>query len=242
MLGYLTWAHVAGSDVSLDAVTGLLDGVELPAMPLPIDVFRRITGSQATNRYTVGDEDVILSAVKVKSPDGMAVRDLVMTVSDSKGVAKSITRVGTAVFYKPPPNEHGKARLRLEKHAVEQGYDDVVAAYVEGLRHKYETGVAGQLDNQAVRRLVRRHLANKKALYLGGPYFTLELEAVTPLRPLFDLLGPESVLHSVPMPNRTEDRLLLTGGIERAMGKGHLVDERIWLRLEETPREGQQRD
>jgi hypothetical protein len=231
VIGYLTWTHVVGSEVTLDAVEDLLDGVELPARPIPIDVFRRVTGTQSTSRHALDDLEVVLSAVKAKSPDTMVVRDLVMTVAKD-GVTQSISRVGTAVFYKPPRNDHGKARMRVETHAVEQSFREVVANYVQGLRETYERGCAGHLDEQAVRRLVRRHLISHNALYLGGPYFTLEAEAVDALRPLFSRLSTDSVFHTVPMPDRPEDRELLARGVERALAKGQEVDERIWQRLE----------
>lgn len=234
MLGYLTWMHIACRELTYSAVEGL-PGIALPSKPLPVDVFRRITGVDGKHRYSLEDEgEVVLEAVTVKPPsDRMLTRHLVAHVNDGEGVTQKIVRVGDAAFYKPPKGQHSKARLRV---TTVQGLDGIrkpVEAYAETLRNKYDVGIAGQLDDQAVRRLVRNHLAENQALYMEGPYFHLDTDLLAPLYPLFELLGPDSLIHSVPLPDSSENRDLVRRMVERSEARSTAVDARIHRLLQE---------
>lgn len=234
VLGYLTWTHVADSELTHAAVEHL-DGLPVPGRPLPVDVFRRLTGVDGTSRYTVDDFEVVLTAQTAQSPSSqMLVRHIVAEVCDGEGVTQNIHKVGDVAFYKPPKGQPSKARIRITPNGVPGWLSDTLTAFTEALRRKYDEGIAGQLDDQAVRRIVRKHLTETAcALYIeGGLYFTLDTECIAPLEPLFDLLGPNSVLHSVPVPDTARDRELLRRMVDRSLARSVVVDGRIRERLE----------
>lgn len=235
-LGYLLWYRVTGCELDYAAAEGLLkkDGV-LPAKPVPIDVFRRITGQGTTGRYALPTFNLELSIAVAKAPnDSMLVRHIVGTVVDGEGVTQMVRKVGDVVFHKPPRGKPSKARMRVSLEVGQEEWQEAVAAYVKILKHRYTTGVAGTLDVQAIRRIVRNCLAGAGALYLDGPYFVLDTERLAPLRRLFELLGEDCFMHSVPLPDAQEHRGLLARGIERAVAADTAVDENIWTRLEES--------
>jgi glutathione S-transferase len=107
-----------------------------------------------------------------------------------------------------------------------------VERFAEALRSEYQRAQV-VLDPQAVRRLVRRLLAEADALYLDGPYFVLDEEQLAPLWHLFNALDHESYIHTVPMPDTLAQREFLTRGLERAVQAGNPVPDAIWARVEE---------
>lgn len=222
-LGHLVWWRVPESTtLSLTAAHEALSGVDLPAPPAPIDVFRRITGTNASSRR-YGDR-------LFQVYEGPAASEKVMTrhiveMVHPKGTG---TRVGDAAFYKPPRGEHKKARFKVTLRTKDPDLVD----YAEGLKRQYAEGVAGTLDVQAVRRVIRNHLLKVGGLYLEGPWYVQRTEAVMPLFGLFDLIGDDSFLHGVPFPDTEGNRAFLTRGLERAIKAGTEVDETIWTRLE----------
>lgn len=236
LLGHLVWWRVAGDTVSHDdAAQALGESGALPDRPIPIDVFRRITGSRAISRYTLPDgNDLELSAVAAEPPnDKMLVRHMVAKVTNEKGIVLATRKVGDAVFYRPPRGQNHKSRMRITSGGnIESEWEHPINAYVASLRQQYERGVAGSLDVQGVRRLVRNTLNELGALYLDGPYFVLDTSVLIGLRTLFDRLGQDSFIHTVPLPNEPDQRALIARAIERAVASGATVDDHIWARLE----------
>lgn len=216
-------------------LAGLADipGIELPDRPIPIDVYRRVTGSSSVLRTRLEDGELEVRTANAESPsDKMLIRHLIATVAE-RGVAKRVERVGDAAFYKPPRGKNSKARMRVTVTTTDPLIKQQVEAYANELRTRYSEGVTGHLDAQAVRRLVRRHLARIGALYLGGPYFVLDRDGCEALRPLFDDLGEAGMLHLFPLPDTPEERAFLVQVMERAVRAGNDVDPAIWSRLEE---------
>lgn len=223
-LGHLVWWKVPeGSSLSLAAAHERLTGVNLPAAPIPIDVFRRVTGTvQSSKRY--GDR-------LLQVYEGPPASDKVMTRHIVVMVKGSGTRVGDVAFFKPPRGEHRKARLKVTLRVKD---DPDVNDYAARLKQQYAEGIAGTLDTQGIRRIVRGHMIKVGGLFLEGPWYVQNTDPVMHLLGLFDLLGEEAFLHEVPFPDTEGNRAFLTRGLERAIKAGTEVDETIWKRLEAT--------
>jgi hypothetical protein len=234
-LGHLLWWTVGEVDLDLDRLERVLDGtgVTLPTRPIPMDVFRRVTGS-AKSTVEVPDGELVLTLFDVDAPsEKMLVKHIVGTVYDEKRVTKVIRKAGDVAFYYPPRGKNAKARMRVAPVAPFEGWAGPVRAFAAQLQQAYENGVRGALDGQAVRRLIRAHLTKVKALYLDGPYYVQTLhETEAVLRPLFGALGEDSFYHTVPLPDLDRHRKLLVRGLERAIKAGVEVDETIWELVE----------
>ena len=241
-LGYLLWWKVGEVNLDHDQLEQALAGTDipLPARPIPHDVFRRITGS-ASAKFDLADADagdtLELTLVPIDSrSDKMLLRHLVGTHKSQTGTPRVVRKVGDVAFYYPPRGKNSKARMRvtLVPSIIEQ-WQQGVTEFAEHLRQAYAQGVKGVLDGQAIRRLIRAHLAKHKALYLDGPYFLQDKdlgEVTAPLVTLFEALGEDSYMHHVPLPDRHRDKEYLARGLERAVKKGEEIDETIWKLVE----------
>jgi hypothetical protein len=235
-LGYLLWWKVGSGTTHADveAALGSTD-IPLPTRPLPHDVFRRVTGNAQLN-FDVEAGDLELTAVPVDSTsDKMLVRHIVGTVRDNRGVTQLIRKCGDVAFYYPPRGKNSKARMRVAPMVPLEDWAQPVQDFARHLQAEYEHGIKGGLDGQAVRRLIRAHLARQGALYLDGPYF-VKLDALPstelPLRHLFATLGKDSFMHAVPLPDEDRHREFLVRGLERAVEAGMGIDETLWKLVE----------
>lgn len=212
LLGYLLWWKVAMNvDIGHDTVSTLLKGTgaTLPSRPIPVDVFRRLTTDLKKTYPLDGDRSLEMSLAPVDSHnDSMMLRHLVGTVRNSGNVVVWVGKVGDAAFYKPPRGQHSKARLRVLANA--SSYTDQGEDFANLIRAEYQRGVRGALDSQAIRRVVRSCLAHHKAVYLDGPYFTENGIQCEALGPLFDALGKDSFMHTVPLVDTPAQRAFLT--------------------------------
>lgn len=210
-LGHLLWWKIAeGVELDYDTLGELLKGTGVggPARPLPVDVFRRVTGPDVKRFYTWegGTVEVTLAPVDSRN-EQMLQRHIVGTVKNSAGVVQSIKKMGDVAFYKPPRNQHSKARMRVVPGvALFPGFAQDFAHFV---RSEYDKGLQGALNGQAVRRVVRACLADQKAVHLGGPYFIEHLRLGDTLRGLFERLGEDSFMHVVQLEDLPAHRELL---------------------------------
>lgn len=198
-LGHLVWWRVT-EPLNLDHATlsRVLASVGIPAprKAIPIDVFRRLTSN--TRKTYALDEGSTLEctlAIVQSGNDKTLNRHMVGTVRDGGGATKNIMKIGDVAFYKPPRGQHSKARLRVVSAIGPFGAQ--AADFAACLRSEYESAVRGAVDTQAIRRIVRAHLAEQGAVYLDGPYFvTARCEA---LEALFEAIGGGSFMHTVPL-------------------------------------------
>lgn len=208
-LGHLIWWSVSGqASITLDALDSVLadTGVPVPSRPLPIDVFRRLTG-EAKKTYPLEIHTLEITVAKVESKtDSMLVRHMVGTVKSNAGVVQTVRKLGDVAFYKPPRGQQSKARMRVLPDAE---WPHETADFVAYLHAEYRRGVQGTVDAQGIRRVVRNYLANQGAIYLDGPYFITSDAPYEALRPLFGLLGKDSNVHVVPLPDTPEQQAWL---------------------------------
>jgi len=212
LMGHLVWWKVTnGVDMDFDQLTALLAGTGIDPpnhRPVPIDVFRRVSG--LTRTYPLeGDDTLELMLAKVESKvTSMMSRHMVATVRNGAGVVQVVRKVGDVAFYKPPRRQHSKARLRViaggGPHA-EHAQD-----FAQYVRAEYDRGVKGAVDSQAIRRLIRTHLATHGAVYLDGPYFIENEEQCAGLESLFSALGEGSFMHVVPLLDTPKQREFVT--------------------------------
>lgn len=231
-LGHLLLWRVGGEvNVDYDTLTKVLKdtGITLPPKPLPVDVFRRL--SSLTRTYPIPDSsDVIecsLATVDSKN-DNLLLRHIVTSVKHD-GIALRHTKGGDVAFYFPPRGQWSKARMRVLTGGE---YPEQAEQFGQVIREQYDKGVKGALEAQTIRRLVRTYLAERKALYLEGPYFIEYANSVSGLKPLFDLLGEDSYLHSLPVPDTPQQRAFLLRGFDKAIKAGNPVNEPLWNMLE----------
>jgi hypothetical protein len=178
----------------------------MPAAPIPIDVFRRL--STVSETYDLEDErTVLLDLHTAKSQNTMLVRHIVRTVR-TDGVVESATRVGEAAFYRPPKGKPERARMRVTVYP--EGLEDApqIEAFGDRLRVEYRRGLEA-LDPQAVRRLVRAYLSQVGAVYMNGPYFLTELADVERLEKLLDIVGGGSTAMTIPVVDDEPRRRLI---------------------------------
>lgn len=200
LLGHLMWWRVVGDvELDFDTLGSLLAGTGLAPnhRPVPADVFRRVCG--LTKVHPLGDDRTVelsLAPVESKVPS-MVVRHMVATVRNDANVVQSAVKVGDVAFYKPPRGQHSKARLRVVPATAQ--YRDQAEDFARYIRAEYDKGVKGALDSQAIRRVIRTHLANQDAIYLDGPYFIKDESQCAGLEGLFDALGEASFMHVVPL-------------------------------------------
>ena len=237
-LGLLVWYSVSGDKDGVEQ-NKILDlfkqhGITAPKPPLPIDVFRRLTGIDGGAEYDLDDDTTVhLELHKVESQKTMLVRHIVRTVKRN-GVNVSIDKVGDVAFYRPPRGKPERSRMRVTPFPENYPDRKEIEAFAEALRVEYSRAL-NVLDPQAVRRLVRRLLTDAGAIYLDGPWFVLDEDRLHPLYHLFALLDFESYIHHVPMPDTAYQREYLTGGLERLVAAGTTVPDEIWARLEGEP-------
>lgn len=215
-LGNLIWWKVV-DDIGLDhhRLTELLAGTDIgvPAAPIPIDVFRRLSNVKRTfplsndesTRERSGVLECTLATVESRNPS-MLVRHMVGTVKRD-GMVRSIDRIGDVAFYKPPRGKHSKARMRI---VVGKQHQEAAQQYAGLLRETYERGVKGALDSQAVRRVVRGYLAEHGAVYLDGPYFCEQESVIQALSTLFSSIEEGgSHMHTVPLVDTPAQRAFI---------------------------------
>lgn len=209
-LGHLLWWKVGAVDLThADLAEALKDtGVEAPKRPIPVDVFRKMT-STAKAVYTLDEGlDLECTIAKVDSGnDKMLVHHLVGTLKRGQ-VTEKVRKIGEIVFYKPPKGQHSKARLRVVPQPPGR-WEKEVAAFVTSLRQQYSEGIKGALDGQAIRRLVRAHLAKTGVVYVDGPYFFESRDQVAELEPLFAALGDNSFIMDIPILDNERNRAFL---------------------------------
>lgn len=234
-LGHLVWYTVSGNKegVEQNKILSLFKehGIPAPKPPLPVDVFRRLTGIDGGANYDLDDERTVhLELHKVESQQTMLVRHIVRSVKKN-GVVESIDKVGDVAFYKPPRGKPERSRMRVTPFP--EGFPDwkEIEKFADALRGEYARAL-NVLDPQAVRRLVRRMLAGCGAIYLDGPYFVLDVDQLHPLMHLFNLLDYDSYMHTVPMPDTQSQRDFLVHGLERLVEQGNAAPDAIWARLE----------
>ena len=230
-LGYLAWWSVGEVRLNHDDLASAFEGtgVPLPSRPIPIDVFRRLT-TTGMKRFGIGVHhtlDVTLAVVPASS-DKMLTHHVVGTLKNNEtNAVEMVRKVGEVVFYKPPRGQHARSRIRVVPFTGGL-WDPEVAQFCEWFRREYDRGVKGAVDSQAIRRLIRGHLAAQGALYLGGPYFCTSEEQISGLVPLFDMLGQDSYLAMVAVEDSDSARGAINRGVERAVAQGHTVAPDIW--------------
>lgn len=176
-----------------------------PKAVLPIDAFRRLTGS-ARHEYELPDgARCTLDLHKAQAQDTMLVRHIVRTVTKA-GVNLEIKRVGEAVFYKPARGKPQTSRMRLQVASD----DPEVRRFVDALRPEYDKAVT-YLDDQAARRLVRSYLSSVGAVHVGGPYLLNDLAAAVKLLGLFERLGGGSRCDIIEVADTTTNRAAIDG-------------------------------
>ena len=216
-LGYLIWWKVGDVDLDHDQLEKVLAAdIPLPPRPIPIDVYRRVTGPKTIGRYDLSDSEhyLELSLVPIDAKsDKMSTRHIVGTMKTHTGQPVLVRKAGDVAFYKPPRGKNSKARMRVTTIPPLEGWAGPVGEFADQLRFEYEQGVKGVLDDQAIRRLIRAYLTREQhAVYLDGPWF-IEGErgrdARIALEPLFEALGEDSFIHSVPLPDSDYDARFL---------------------------------
>lgn len=233
IIGTVVWWSIGVATVTdaelRAAVEQYLPGTAPPAAVLPVDAFRRLTGpSGAQAEYVlVGQldkpvQEAELSLLKAKSQKTMLVRALVRTVRED-GVNKNVTKVGDVVFYKPPRNEHHRARLRVTLQADGLPDEDLIKGFAEELRREYDTALS-TMDAQAVRRLVRAYLSNVHALPLGGPYFVPDEGSAKRLVEFLQHIGGNKTI-TLPVVDVPEARLLIMDALDDANRRGEVTEE-----------------
>lgn len=209
-LGHLLWWKVGAVNLTHADLAAALKGtgIEAPKRPIPVDVFRKMT-STTKALYTLDDGlDLECTIAKVESgSDKMLVHHLVGTLKRGQ-VTEMVRKIGEIVFYKPPKGQHSKARLRVVPQPPGR-WDKEVEAFVASLRQQYDEGVKGALDGQAIRRLVRAHLARTGVVYVDGPYFFESRVQVADLEALFAALGDNSFMFDVPIMDIERNRAFL---------------------------------
>ncbi len=240
-LGYLVWWRVADTMLDQDTATAIADklGIPAPARPIPVDVFRRLAGTDFARR--VRHDTTRVELHPAKSQTTMLVRHIV-THTYRKGVPLAHERVGEAVFYKPPRKQPWKARMRV---TMDNPEDDWLAKYAEQLRVEYQRGL-NAFDAQGVRRLVRAYLSRVHALLIDGVYFLREPEHVDNFTWLFEQLGGDCRCHAVTVDRGSELQPMLAAALERAVADGSKLDlleayiplgvvpDSLWQKLEQS--------
>lgn len=196
-LGYVTWWTVGEPTITdgelREHVMELMPEVKPPAAILPQDAFRRMTGEAGVRRYTGSDDGIVreLSLQEVSAPKSMMSRAILLTLTKD-GRRQSVDRVGDVVFYRPPRNEHHKARIRVTAVQGLAGSErQLFDLYANGVRAEYDRALH-HLNGQAVRRIVRAYLAAIEAELLGGPYLVTSRADVERLHELLDRVGNAS--------------------------------------------------
>lgn len=220
-LGTLIWWSVGGVDLTYDDLEQALagSGVSRPARPIPVDVFRRLM----TTEHRVTDEgglDLTYAFHEVGSASAKMLTYHLVGTQRVDGVKVKVQRVGEIVFYKPPRGEHSKARIRIVPGSFPDEWAETARDWIGWMRSTYHDGVAGALDGQAVRRIVRGYLASAGSVYVGGPYFH-HSERLGGLEALFERLGSDSFWHEVPVPDDEYQRTFLQRALETALGGAH---------------------
>lgn len=206
-LGHLLWWTITETTMPYPVVhrTLLCGNIAPPARPLPVDVFRRLTGPRIKRIYPVEDHvlECTLAPVDTRG-DSLMTRHMVATVKNQQGVTQAVRKIGDVAFRKPARGKPEKGRMRV----VPSGdfYPEQTQAFAAWLRAEYDRGVAGELDAQALRRLVRAHLSRIGAVWVNGLYYLDKRDSADALKPLFALLGESGFLHIAPLVDTDEQR------------------------------------
>lgn len=209
-LGHLLWWRVGEVNLTHEDLERVLKGtgIPVPARPIPIDVFRKMTTTTKA-LYTLErglDLECTIAPVASTS-DKMLVHHMVGTLKRGN-VTEMVRKLGEVVFYKPPRGQHSKSRLRIVPQPPGM-WGKEVDAFVALLRQQYDEGVKGALDGQAIRRIVRAHLAAREVRYVDGPYFFENRNQVAELEPLFSALLDDSFIFDVPIEDTERNRAFI---------------------------------
>ena len=209
-LGNLTWWKIYDTDMPHQVLCSTLgdDTVSAPAQPLPVDVFRRVTGSRIKKIYALEDSanlEITLATVDARG-DTLLLRHMVGTLRNKRGATVKISKLGDVAFHKPPRGHPTQWRLRVVPGSE---FPDQTADFAADLRASYDRGVKGSLDAQALRRVVRSHLSKMGATYLEGPYLLDTKVDYSPLERLFQALGPDGFMHTVPLVDTPQQRAFI---------------------------------
>lgn len=174
----LKHAESIGMDVSL-----------LPRQILPVDVFRRMTGTSGLSaKYTVDPYSVRLEIQPGKDTQKMLSRVVTRSCLVGTRVVDRI-EVIDFVFYHPPRGEIARSRIRTTPRNLAELPDrDKIERFARELRDEYHRGLEF-LDAQGVRRLVRSYLAGHDAVSIGNVYFLPPGPAAGHLCRLLEVVG-----------------------------------------------------
>ena len=194
-IGFLFWYSLGEHTVTMSMLRQHMQeiGMDLTAAPkaiLPIDVFRRLTGTRGQYAtYTLDDtKSVRLGLRPARETNTLISRAVTRTIlEDGKPVDRS--QVGEFVFYRPPRGEPERSRVRLTFRDIANLPDkDKVERFGTALRDEYSNG-KDHLDPQALRRVVRAYLTLRHALLIDKVYFIPDVDTVSHLHQLIDHVG-----------------------------------------------------
>lgn len=227
-LGQLVWWSVGAPQVRAEDVEAMLAELGMVIPPpnpiVPIDAFRRLTGGQRREYRLATGEEVTIDLHVAKSRSTMLARSIVRTVRQG-GIAVAIDKVGDCAFYKPPRGQNERAQMKVRLLPNPELPDaEQLEQFANDLRQEYRRALT-YLDPQALRRLVRQHLAVSHALLLQkGPYFLPRSEDAEALAELLHRFGGGSQCLIFPVVDDEERRSIITRGLEAAISDTDEVD------------------
>lgn len=175
-IGYLTWWKVGTPRLYREQVKDLIEthqmDLRVPRPVHPGHALRRLTDTSLT--YQLNDQVSIRLELKPADAHGdQMVRHLVR-IARAGGVVRDELKLADLVVTKHTAlDARGRSRFLVNRvPGLRLQDEEQIAGHIQSLRTAYADQMAGWIDAQGLRRLVRELLANRHALLLGdGLYF-----------------------------------------------------------------------
>lgn len=229
LLGTLALYTISDGEYSLTDLTAHwlelgLDPKYLPVANKPIDAFRKATSEVDDFEYPLPDDKVAHVLVRdVRSDTEVIVRHLTREVRDSQAQKLAYAKIGTATFFRPTTDAHGRVKpgserfkLHIENASLEPDERASMQVLVDEVGRRYDRYV-NFLDGQKVRAMVRAFLFDLGALNVKPSVYFVHVsrtDELEKLKQVIDRLG-ESSMHHLPVIDLPSQRAMVVEAFQQ---------------------------